>query len=88
MKRVKTVLTSLFAILALAVLSPASAEAQAPAKVPPPPSKPAVDQLGHMENVSHKDRTMLVAFLIIQVVMCVFVAVALMGHLPWFIRKS
>jgi len=49
--------------------------------VPVPPIEPKVDQLGTMEGVTDPGRAALVATLFLQGVACVFVAIALAGHL-------
>lgn len=56
--------------------------------VPMPPIRPGVDQLGQMMGVAMNDRTVLVATLFLQVIACVFVAVAFGGHLSLPKKKN
>ena len=63
-------------------LQAASVSAGEPSGVVPVPTiKPKVNQLGTMEEVTDPGRAALVATLFLQVIACVFVALALAGHL-------
>lgn len=67
--------------LCLVALVPQVAGAQQSGAAKLPPMTPNVNQLGQMEGVEDTDKSGLVVFLFLQVIACVFVAVAMAGHL-------